>query len=72
MRLLVTSFNPSTLPNLMCGNLISVAYDGRIFDCDFNQQMDIPLREKDGQFNLKRISIEKKAMVDCRVCLTTV
>lgn len=39
MDLLVRNFNPSTVDNLMCGNTISVGYDGKIFDCDFNQQL---------------------------------
>ena len=48
MRLLVSSFNASTVSNLMCGNLVSVAYDGRVFDCDFNQQLDIPVKGENG------------------------
>eukprot|EP00560_Eucampia_antarctica_P009429 CAMPEP_0197828232 /NCGR_PEP_ID=MMETSP1437-20131217/4859_1 /TAXON_ID=49252 ORGANISM="Eucampia antarctica, Strain CCMP1452" /NCGR_SAMPLE_ID=MMETSP1437 /ASSEMBLY_ACC=CAM_ASM_001096 /LENGTH=456 /DNA_ID=CAMNT_0043429397 /DNA_START=97 /DNA_END=1467 /DNA_ORIENTATION=- len=39
LDLLVTNFNVDTLPNLMCVNTISVGYDGKIFDCDFNQQL---------------------------------
>ena len=37
MKLLVDNFNPSTLDSLMCKSLVSVAYDGSLFDCDFNQ-----------------------------------
>ncbi|MBW2272746.1 MAG: arsenosugar biosynthesis radical SAM protein ArsS [Deltaproteobacteria bacterium] len=43
MSLLVDHFNPQTLPALMCRELVSVGYDGRLFDCDFNQQLEIPL-----------------------------
>lgn len=39
MDLLVRNFNPTTVDNLMCGNTISVGYDGKVFDCDFNQQL---------------------------------
>ena len=39
--LLVNHFNPRTLPGLMCRDLLSVAYDGRIYDCDFNQMLEI-------------------------------
>lgn len=39
MDLLVRNFNPETLDNLMCGNTISVGYNGKVFDCDFNQQL---------------------------------
>jgi radical SAM/Cys-rich protein len=41
--LLVASFNPETLGGLMCRSLISVCWDGRLHDCDFNQMLDIPL-----------------------------
>lgn len=27
----------------MCRNVLSVGYDGRIYDCDFNQQLEIPM-----------------------------
>jgi len=43
MNKLVTSFNPSTLPGLMCRSMISVGWDGRLYDCDFNQMLDLPL-----------------------------
>ncbi len=41
MALLVNHFNAANLRDLMCRNLISVAYDGTIFDCDFNQALEI-------------------------------
>uniref|UniRef100_A0A7S2ECP4 DUF3641 domain-containing protein n=2 Tax=Ditylum brightwellii TaxID=49249 RepID=A0A7S2ECP4_9STRA len=39
MDLLVRNFNVDTTKSLMCLNTISVGYDGKIFDCDFNQQL---------------------------------
>jgi radical SAM/Cys-rich protein len=48
MRLLAQSYNPATLPNVMCRNTISVRYDGRLYDCDFNQQLDLPMRNANG------------------------
>lgn len=44
MQLLVEAFNPSAAEGVMCRNTVSVGWDGRIFDCDFNQQLDMPLR----------------------------
>ncbi len=41
MSLLITHFNPATLPALMCRSLISVGWDGSLFDCDFNQMLEI-------------------------------
>jgi len=48
MELLVNSFNPATISGLMCRNTISVSWDGRIFDCDFNQMLDLESRRVDG------------------------
>lgn len=41
MGLLVNHFNPDNLPGLMCRHLISVAHDGTIYDCDFNQALEL-------------------------------
>lgn len=43
MELLVQSFNPLAVENLMCRSLLSVSWDGRLFDCDFNQALNIPI-----------------------------
>jgi radical SAM/Cys-rich protein len=43
MALLVNHFNGETIPGLMCRHLISVGYDGRLYDCDFNQMLELPL-----------------------------
>ncbi len=43
MQLLVRSFNPCTLPEVMCRSLVSVRHDGRLFDCDFNQMLQLPI-----------------------------
>jgi radical SAM/Cys-rich protein len=43
MSLLVNHFNPETIPALMCRHLVSVAYDGMLYDCDFNQMLELPL-----------------------------
>jgi radical SAM/Cys-rich protein len=45
MGKLVSGFNPATVAGLMCRTLISIAWDGRLYDCDFNQAMDLPLLE---------------------------
>jgi radical SAM/Cys-rich protein len=43
MALLVNHFNPDTIPALMCRHLLSIAWDGALHDCDFNQMLEIPL-----------------------------
>jgi radical SAM/Cys-rich protein len=43
LGLLVNHFNPGTASELMCRSLLSVGWDGRLYDCDFNQMLDIGL-----------------------------
>jgi radical SAM/Cys-rich protein len=40
---LEAAFNPATLPGLMCRSLVSVGWDGRLYDCDFNQMLQLGL-----------------------------
>ena len=48
LSLLATRFNPSAAGSLMCRNLISVDWQGLIYNCDFNQAIDMPVSEDDG------------------------
>lgn len=41
MQSLVDAFNPSTIPGLMCRNTISVSWQGYLYDCDFNQMLEL-------------------------------
>ena len=43
MERLTISFNPGAVPGLMCRNTLSVAWDGTLHDCDFNQMLEIPV-----------------------------
>lgn len=40
--LLVNHFNPAAVPGLMCRTTVSVDWRGELFDCDFNQALDLP------------------------------
>lgn len=42
--LLVNHFNPATVEGLMCRSHVSVDWLGRLYDCDFNLMLDLPLR----------------------------
>lgn len=42
MRTLFDRFNPAVIAGLMCRTIVSVAWDGKIFDCDFNQAAKLP------------------------------
>jgi radical SAM/Cys-rich protein len=43
MRRLVNAFNPVAASGVMCRYTISVGWDGTLYDCDFNQMLDLPL-----------------------------
>lgn len=43
MNRLLAAFNPGAVANLMCRNTLSVGFDGRLYDCDFNQMLDLEL-----------------------------
>jgi radical SAM/Cys-rich protein len=43
LAVLAESFNPATVPGLMCRNTINVSWLGEVFDCDFNQMLDLRL-----------------------------
>lgn len=42
MEMLTNAWNPSTLGGLMCRNTLSIGWDGSVYDCDFNQMLDLP------------------------------
>lgn len=50
MDLLVRNFNGDTVDKLMCRNTVSVGYDGKMFDCDFNQQLGYTIGAKNELF----------------------
>ena len=41
MQSLLEAFNPSVIDGLMCRNTLSISWDGYIYDCDFNQMLDM-------------------------------
>ncbi len=43
IQLLADNFNPQTVAPLMCRHLLSVDWQGYVFDCDFNQMLGLPL-----------------------------
>ena len=57
---LVNTFNPSAASGVMCRSLLSVGFDGRLYDCDFNQMLNLGLSPTDGatifDFDLDKLS----------------
>lgn len=49
MDRLLAAFNPLAAAGVMCRSLISVDHEGRLFDCDFNQQIGLEARNADGR-----------------------
>ncbi len=47
MKLLIDNFNKDVAGGIMCRNLLSVGWNGIIYDCDFNQALGLTLRDKD-------------------------
>ena len=43
MDVLRDNYNAATLPDLMCRNTVSVDYLGNLYDCDFNQMLELPM-----------------------------
>lgn len=72
MELLVNSFNPATIEGLMCSNTISISWDGRLFDCDFNQMLELQLIEPGGNrptvFDFDLEALARRRIVTGRHC----
>jgi radical SAM/Cys-rich protein len=49
MDKLISAFNPASVQNLMCRNTLSVGWDGYLYDCDFNQMLDLKLSASGNQ-----------------------
>jgi len=59
--LLISTHNPSNVENVMCKSTLSVNWEGFLYDCDFNQQLSIPIEGR---------SIHLKDLVDGKDFLT--
>ena len=54
LELLVRNFNIHTVDNIMCRNLINVNWNGKMYDCDFNQQLEMDIKKASKKGNLSR------------------
>lgn len=55
---LIQSFNPATIDNLMCRSLLSVDWNGFLYDCDFNQMLDLAITSEDGRVHISTLTDE--------------
>ena len=57
MEQLVDNFNSGVASSIMCRNLLSVGYDGRLYDCDFNQALELSMKDAYGKpVNIKEVT----------------
>ncbi len=49
-QLLLENFNPATIDGLMCRDTINVGWEGDLFDCDFNQMIDLPMAGRERRY----------------------
>ncbi len=59
MYKLISAFNPAAAQNVMCRSTISVGWDGWLYDCDFNQMLEMKTDTKDrhiSTFNLDQLN----------------
>jgi len=61
MEELVGSFNYKAVESLMCRTMISVSWDGYLYDCDFNQMLDIKTNEVEhiSEFDQEKLALRK-------------
>jgi hypothetical protein len=57
MRLLRDNFCAANLDGLMCRNLLSVDWQGYLYDCDFNQMLGLPLGAVEGRADARPLHI---------------
>ena len=58
MARLARSFNPAAVAGLMCRNTLSISWDGRLFDCDFNQMLDLDAQPGDEVMSINEFDME--------------
>jgi len=62
--LLVNNFNPHTLEGLMCRDTLSVSWDGKLYDCDFNQMLELQMHNG---HPLSIFDLEKKQLKETSI-----
>lgn len=71
VRRLSSAFNPETVDALMCRDTLSIGWDGRIYDCDFNQMLDLPVTSEDARsvFDLRLDALAGRPIAVGKHCL---
>lgn len=66
MYQLVEAYNSAAVKNVMCTNTLSISWDGYLFDCDFNQMLELPVNSKS-----KHISEFNETLLEGRKIVTS-
>ncbi len=64
LRRLVDAYNPAAAAGVMCRTTLSVGWDGRLYDCDFNQMLEVAVAASAPQtiFDFDRAGLERRAI----------
>ena len=68
MKKLHDAFNPATLENMMCRFQVSVGWDGSLYDCDFNQAVDLKVSTGDTIFDIAEKPYKPRPIVLDKHC----
>jgi len=70
MEKLVSAFNPAAAAGVMCKNTLSVGWDGLLYDCDFNQMLDLPVSTSTSRsvFDFDAEALQQRAIVVNQHC----
>jgi radical SAM/Cys-rich protein len=68
MQRLVSGFNPAAASGVMCRNTLSVGWNGALYDCDFNQMLELPVRGPQTIFDCDEQSLRERAIRTGRHC----
>jgi radical SAM/Cys-rich protein len=67
---LIEAYNPMAVEGAMCRSMVSVGWDGTLYDCDFNQMLSLPVEERVGR-NIRDVDLarhEGRRIVTGRHC----
>lgn len=58
MDKLINAYNPTAAQNVMCRNMISVSWDGYLYDCDFNQMLEMKIAVDENRQHVSKFNLE--------------
>ena len=68
MQTLIDAFNPAAVSGLMCQNTISVDWQGALYDCDFNQMLELGLRGRPTIQNVNIADLQSRKIITAQHC----